>query len=131
MHFNLAPLAVRRDIAMLGLVHRAALLQGPPVLWKFFRREVVHKRASRHTRHTFQLAEWPRGRDLQIFRRSAFGTIKVYNLLPQSVVEAEDVKTFQCRLTDMVRARLTGGDHGWRALFSPRVSLFQCHPLWS
>ena len=30
MEFNLALLATRRDVAMLGLVHRAALRQGPP-----------------------------------------------------------------------------------------------------
>ena len=28
-HWNLAPLATRRDIAMLGVVHRAALKKGP------------------------------------------------------------------------------------------------------
>ena len=36
MEFRLAPLATRRDIAMLGLVHRAALKQGPPQFWSFF-----------------------------------------------------------------------------------------------
>ena len=30
MHFNLAPLSLRRDIAVLGVVHRAALGEGPP-----------------------------------------------------------------------------------------------------
>ena len=36
MEFNLAPLATRRDIAMLGLVHRAVLRKGPPQFWEFF-----------------------------------------------------------------------------------------------
>ena len=37
MHFNLAPLMVRRDIAILGVIHRAAMCAGPPQLWGFFR----------------------------------------------------------------------------------------------
>ena len=38
MEFNQAPLAMRRDIAMLGLLHRAALAQGPPQLRELIRR---------------------------------------------------------------------------------------------
>ena len=37
VHFALAPLATRRDMAMLGVVHRAVLRKGPPQLWPFFR----------------------------------------------------------------------------------------------
>jgi hypothetical protein len=32
MSFNVAPLCVRRDIAVLGVIHRAALREGPPQL---------------------------------------------------------------------------------------------------
>jgi len=89
MLFNLAPLCVRRDIAMLGVIHRAVLLQGPAQLWKFFRRDVVRRREQRSfTRHSLQLIEWPPGRDLEIMRRSALGMIRVYNLLPQEAVAA-------------------------------------------
>ena len=35
LHFNLAPLEARRDIAMLGVIHRAVLKQGPAQLHKF------------------------------------------------------------------------------------------------
>ena len=38
MHFNLAPLQMRRDIAMLGVLHRAALGEGPPQLKELFQR---------------------------------------------------------------------------------------------
>ena len=34
--FNLAPLRARRDIAMLGLIHRAATGKGPEQLKRFF-----------------------------------------------------------------------------------------------
>ena len=32
-HFSLAPLAARREIAMLGVIHRAVLKKGPLQLW--------------------------------------------------------------------------------------------------
>ena len=35
-HFNLAPLNARRDIAQLGMIHRAVLRNGPPQLHHFF-----------------------------------------------------------------------------------------------
>ena len=36
IHFNLGPLSVRRDIAALGIIHRAVLGQGPAQLKEFF-----------------------------------------------------------------------------------------------
>jgi hypothetical protein len=38
--FNLAPLPVRRDIAMLGVIHRAAIGRGPGQFRQFFRPDV-------------------------------------------------------------------------------------------
>ena len=35
MHFNLAPLGIRRDIAQLGLIHRTVLKKGPPHFKQF------------------------------------------------------------------------------------------------
>ena len=52
--FNLAPLRTRRDIAMLGIVHRAALRKGPPHLWRFFTHTppLTHNYPTRRTRQT-------------------------------------------------------------------------------
>ena len=120
LEYNLAPLCVRRDIAILGCIHRAAMHQGPPALWKFFRRaEVTRAYNTRQIQsHSLQIAEWTRGRTLEIMRRSAFGMIRVYNLLPQDTVEKADVKSFQSALTQLVRDRLNGGDLEWRFLLS-------------
>ena len=83
MQFNLAPLCVRRDIGILGMVHRAALRMGPPLLWQYFRVNLfATAQAHRRPRHDMQLVECPAMRDLEIMRRSAFGAIRVYNLLP-------------------------------------------------
>ena len=97
MNFNLAPLSARRDIAVLGCIHKAALQQGPPPLWKLFVWNIRQRGTSarRGSRHSLQIMEWPPGRDLEIMRRSALGTIRVYNLLPQEMVNMADVKSSQ------------------------------------
>ena len=38
LYFNLAPLSMRRDIAVLGLLHRSAIGHGPPQFHEFFKR---------------------------------------------------------------------------------------------
>ena len=131
MEFRLAPLATRRDIAMLGLIHRAALRKGPPHFWKFFRLE-QHPRASRtrlaQRRHGGQLVETRRDRFLEVVRRSALGLVSVYNLLPPEVVCTDAVKTFQKNLQELVKARAAAGYEDWPETLSPRVPLWR-HPL--
>ena len=130
MRFNLAPLCVRRDIAILGVIHRAVLCEGPPQLWKFFTRDYATRRESRlFSRHTLQLVERPPGRNLDIMRRSAFGMIRVYNLLPGDAVAEATLKGFQRYLTQLVRGRVVACDGRWKELFSCRHRLFQHHPL--
>ena len=38
-HFHLGPLNVRNDNNILGIIHKASLNLGPPLLWKLFRAE--------------------------------------------------------------------------------------------
>ena len=131
MDFNLAPLNVRRDIDMPGCIHRAAKCTRHRALWRFFRRAgptIVPSTRSTIC-HTRKIAEWTRGRDLEIMRRSAFGMIRIYNLLPQVVVDHIDVKSFQNALTQLVRNKLNNGDPTWRFLLSSRHPLFNTHPL--
>ena len=42
VHFHLAPLCTRRDIAMLGMIHRTVLGKGPQQFKDFFRRDPNH-----------------------------------------------------------------------------------------
>ena len=86
MNFNMATLCVKRNISMLGIIHRAVLRQGPPPLWKFFQRDLSFGlRRNNRTYHThFKcLIEWPAGHNLEIMERSPFVMIRVYNILPQ------------------------------------------------
>ena len=129
MSFNLAPLRVRRDIAMLRVIHRAALRLGPLQLWKFFCVDPsASRRGGRSVRHSRQLVECPCGRDLdlEIMRRSAFGMIRVYNLLPKCTIAKSDLKSFQRGLTDLVRDRAVASDCQWKVLLSCRHPILLC-----
>ena len=99
-HFNLAPLCSRRDVAMLGLIHRIVLGLAPPQFSDFIRPPrgyVDCPRAWRASslRHSKQLHDPIDGSNTATMGRSVFGLIYSYNLLPQGVVNAPNVKMFQ------------------------------------
>ena len=80
MYFNLAPLNARRDIALLGIIHRAALRNGPPQFHQFF------IRARAFNGHSRVLYDPCVGRPLIFFRRSIFGLVRFYNRLLEVVM---------------------------------------------
>ena len=131
MEFRLAPLRTRRDMAMLGLVHRAVLHKGPSQFWKFFRAATdtpTLRTRLGYRRHSRQLEETRAGRFLEVLRRSALGLVAVYNLLPPDVVQAETMKNFQGNLQELLKARANSGREDWPETFSPRTPLWK-HPL--
>ena len=128
--FNLAPLSSRRDMAMLGVIHRATLGLGPEQLQDFFKRDwavVTTRSRMSQRRHPRQLIGARRPRFSEQFRRSAFGLVAVYNLLPEEVVSMLTVSSFQSRLQSLLRAHARSTSD-WSTLFSPRFQLY-CHPL--
>jgi len=131
LEFGLAPLNARRDIAMLGVIHRTVLGLGPEHFRKFFvpaERSTNPSGRANLRRHNMQLRSYRRGAFLEIMSHSLLGAIDVYNLLPQYVVAVEDVKTFQNRLQQMLKAAATNQMRGWPTLLSNRLILFQ-YPL--
>ena len=133
MEFNLAPLTTRRDVAMLGLIHRAALKKGPEQFHELFYEERRVKRPStrleeRRRKHGRQLKEYRAGTHLNVLRRSALGLVTVYNLLPEALVRLTEVKDFQKALQDLVKTRAREGCDDWHLTFSPRLPL-HTHPL--
>ena len=118
VHFNLAPLNTRRDVAMLGVIHRTAIDKGPPQLKSFFR-PAQHRVSSR--RHRFYLQGQLEGNNLEIAERSCLGLINIYNALPAHI--ADDgccVSVFQSRLQKIVVERAKERVHGWDKSFSCR-----------
>jgi len=120
MEFNLAPLETRRDMAMLGMLHRTVLGKGPPHFKEFFQSQ-----ASAGQRHRFHLRDVARSR---VSKRCALGLIPVYNMLPSEVVETFSVKEFQANLQELVKSRAVAGCRDWQSTFSPRLAM-DAHPL--
>jgi len=101
LFFHLAPSCCRRDMAALGLIHRAALGLGPPHFLKWFfpcGRTATYQTRLQTMKHNKQLHEHTRGCHTELLKRSLLGQVVVYNKLPQAVVDASTVKVFQRRL---------------------------------
>ena len=129
--FNLAPVQTRRDIAMLGVIHRAVLGQGPVHLQTFFKKsknEAGELTRLQRRRHDRQIVEYRNGFHTEYIKRSALGLASVYNLLPGSIVTHTRVSSFQNALQGLVKERALGGCADWRESLSPRVELWR-HPL--
>ena len=111
LHFRLAPLRTRRDIALLGVVHRAALGKGPPQLRRFF---VRVRPVYGHQRQLYD----PRvGLRQDYLHRSALGLVRIYNCLPGHVVAQASVKAFQGALQSLVVRCAQSGQDDWADLF--------------
>ena len=127
--FNLAPLQARRNIAMLGLIHRAVLGQGPVHFQSFFKLDgTALRRSGRFQRHPLQIREYRDGTQLEIVKRSCLGLASVYNLLPSECVGHSDVKGFQRSLHDHLRDCAQRGLEQWELLHCPRLPIHN-HPL--
>ena len=94
LHYNLAPLETRRDIAMLGLIHRSVLGCGPRHLANMF----LPSLPSVSQKHDKQLLSHRSPRHLQILSRSALGLVDVCNLFPAQVVGQKSVASMQHEL---------------------------------
>ena len=128
LEYHLAPLNARRDMGMLGLVHRTVLGLGPPHFQKYFKlaEPSLHPTGRNTlTRHSFQLMTYRTGKFLDVLGQSVLGLVDIYNLLPQFVVNAPTVKVFQRRVQHMLRTEAESGNDLWHELFSPRK------PLWN
>ena len=130
VHFNLAPLSSRRDMAMMGVLHRATIGKGPEHFKTFFRLSTAERHYTRSWtgRHTRQLVDIRNEHFLEIERRSALGLTWVYHRLPAEIVRHESVKEFQKSMQLLMKDRLTGGCTEWKPVFSPRVAAY-CNPL--
>jgi hypothetical protein len=104
LDFSLAPLAMRRDIALLGILHRAAL-------GEYFRR----KDGSLRLIDPFE----NRSPSL-LMRRSIWGLVRVYNSLG-GTLQCSTVRDFQKHLQDRAKSIVAKKLlEDWETLYSPR-----------
>ena len=98
---NLAPLALRRDISILGLLHKINLGIAHPDFRKLFPADECARRLTRHNelRHSLQFQE-TFGKT-NYYNRSIFAAVRVYNVLPEHAVSLKSIQEFQSYLTAM------------------------------
>ena len=125
LEYNLGTLSWRRDAAMLGLLHKCTLGQAHPRLRELFpsvtRQPAVYSTRYAERRHSKQLLERCTGDFLELTRRSLFGLVRVYNFLPELVVQTDTVKEFQALLTATAKEHCRQG-RAWESMYSPRCT---------
>ena len=126
LQYKLAPLSARRDVAMLGLLHRVSHGRAPDppadLLTGAAHARPAHSASTRsvHLRHDRQMLEYvSRGGHTEALRRSTFGLITVWNLLPPYVANAQATKTYQRHLQHgMINRAKQFPDSDWPHFFS-------------
>ena len=112
MYFNLAPLELRRKIAMLGLIFRCMKKQAAPRLCGLFERSLFsHRYNTRlaHRKHDLQIKDLCDGSQSVLLERSLFGLVRYWNSLSEKVVSARTVSSFQRALQDEAKWAITHG----------------------
>jgi hypothetical protein len=112
MEFNLAPLRTRRDIAMLGMLHRAKLGLGPPQFRELFK----------PCQGGYQLRDAYEGSGrTALIRRSVWGLVAVYNRLGSGAQSIKIVADFQRYLQERLKKLIAAGNVvQWQSTCSPR-----------
>ena len=101
----------------MAVIHRAALGRGPMQLRRFFQRAERQPR-QRHC-HSLTVCDPVAVAAPDYLRRSALGLVRIYNMLPERVVDTCVVKDFQSRLQRILRDRMQAGCEDWAATFCP------------
>ena len=129
LEMNLAPLQLRRDLSMLGALHKCAWGTAHKDMLKLF---PLHKypmhpdgpfwKSNVHDRQLHDFCNWKSVRPWQLWmKRSAYGLVGVYNDLPQSVVNMEKVSLFQKTLQNTAKELCRNDFPDWEFVFSPKV----------
>ena len=122
LRFNLAPLQMRRDIGVLGLLHKVQLGEAHPDFDSIFPKLVDAQPANTRRslkRHGRQLHEQYGATDY--FNRSVFAAVRVYNILPSYVANASAVTDFQSMLTKDAKHACRTGARNWQNLYNKRL----------
>ena len=120
MNHNLAPLSLRRDIAMLGFLHKCILPGAHPEMEKLFPSRPGHGSNDSPKRLWNILTFNRRVFHPDLAKRSLFGLTYVYNALPEHIVRLNTVQEFQHELTEMARRKVRNGHDDWQTFLSPR-----------
>jgi hypothetical protein len=122
MEFNFAPPKLRRNIGILGLLHKRVLGLCHPSFdrllpWYSSRFEPGGGHGHNKTLygHNCEVSHCP-----GLFARSIFAMVDIYNTLPQHAVENPTVSEFQNYLNHVAHTRCQQGDVKWASSFCRR-----------
>jgi len=127
LRYRLAPLPSRRDMSMLGVLHKVNLGLAPPQLAAFFPRlgEAHEPMGRQRVRgwqplHDKQLGTPCDDYSTDTLARSLFGLARCYNQLPQRVVDRPTVKAFQRCLQEALKVygSAPGAPENWPRLYT-------------
>ena len=123
--YRLAPLPCRRDVAMLGALHKITLGIAPnqlsalfPILGTVSEPLMAGRLRGWTPRHNRQLGTPASFMCSDRMKRSLLGFCPCYNLLPQTLVDLGSVKLLQRHLHIGLRQFAQTGTEDWQGLFS-------------
>ena len=123
IEYAFAPPSLRRNIGMLGFLHKRVLGNCHPSvasLLPFWTDQPECIRSRGHSKKLY-------GHNVEIqfqramYNNSVFGMTDIYNNLPQQAVDATSVSAFQKYLTHVARTRCQSGDPRWANSFCGRT----------
>ena len=120
LHYSFLPLCTRRDIAMLGMLHRTRLGHGPSQFNALFPTVSGSLHISNpYVRAPYTVGPWCR--QIPHMSYSAFGLIRVYNSLDKNILETRTVHEFQSALTAYIKSQIRVGLRNWDKSLCPRL----------
>ena len=121
LEFNLAPLGLRRDVAMMGILFKVSRREAPGPIQGLFSLypENLDRFGFRSggERHSRQLLDPVAFHHPVMIRRSVFGLIKVFNRLPQKLIDAANASCFQRMLQNQAKDAAQAGIPDWELMF--------------
>ena len=113
---NFAPSELRRDIGMLGFLHKRVLNQCHVGLTTLLPMAMQNPGSRWHDKQIDSQIDKCIARHV-LWCRSLFGMVDTYNRLPQRVVDIPTISGFQAELTKMARVRCLSGNLTWMNSF--------------
>ena len=113
--YNFAPIVSRHDIGLLGFVHKRVLGQCHEGVKELLpiRTPTIYDKHDKCIKVDMANVIYKHN----IFQRSIFGTILIYNRLPPTLVKERSVQRFKSRLTEIARKRCTKNYQNWDKSF--------------
>ena len=120
---NFAPPTLRRDIGMLGLIHKRVLGLAHPAFDSLLPFQphsfYVANAGNIFIRHDKQIYNHNMEcSNNAVFQRSIFGLVYLYNRLPQRIIDKNSVSMFQSELTSIAKRRCHDNIEGWQYSFN-------------